>query len=148
MLSRRHILAGFAALTIATAARAEDPIFYANQGAAIGGYDVVSYFSGGAPVPGSPKIAVKWKGAVWHFSNHDNREAFEANPRAYAPQFGGYCAYAVARGYTIGTDPMAWNIVDGKLYLIHSQSIERKWQQDVAGNIAMAEQHWPRVLFD
>ncbi|GAB5439579.1 hypothetical protein TRM7615_00908 [Falsiruegeria mediterranea M17] len=151
MLDRRTILAcAISALTLsAPAVHAEQiQIFYADDGAAIDGYDTVSYFMGDAPMRGNPEIAVMWKGAVWYFSSHENREAFEANPHAYAPQFGGYCAYAVSRGYTVGTDPMVWQIVDDKLYLVHSSSIEKMWERDVQGNIAMAEDHWPQVLRD
>jgi YHS domain-containing protein len=148
MLSRRNFLAGVVALGIAPAVQAETPIFYASQGAAIGGYDTVSYFSSGKPVRGAPEIAVMWKGAVWHFATHENRAAFEANPHAYAPQFGGYCAYAMGMGYISTTDPLAWQIIDGKLYLIHSQGVERMWSQDVDGNISRAEVNWPAPLFD
>lgn len=148
MPTRRYFLSGLAALAFAPAAVAESPIFYADQGTAIGGYDTVAYFASGEAVRGAPDIAVMWKGAVWHFASHENREAFEANPHAYAPQFGGYCAYAMARGYTTKTDPQAWRIVGGKLYLIHSPGIERMWARDVAGNISMAESIWPAPLFD
>ncbi len=88
-----------------------------------------------------------WKAAYWHFSSHENREIFEANPRAFAPQFGGYCAYAVARGYLTDTDPDTWQIVEDKLYLVHSPEVARLWQEDIPGNIALAERNWPRVLF-
>lgn len=149
MLNRRTILAcTFSALCLtAPAVQAEQiRIFYADEGAAIDGYDTVSYFMSDEPVRGKPEIAVMWKGALWYFANHENREAFEANPYAYAPQFGSYCAYAVSRGYTAGTDPNVWKIVDDKLYLVHSSTIEKMWERDVEGNIEMAEDHWPQVL--
>ncbi|TMV07892.1 YHS domain protein [Ruegeria sediminis] len=148
MLSRRILLAGLTAFLAAPAAHAETPVFYVNHGAAIGGYDTVSYFRSGGPIPGRPEYAVMWKGAVWQFASQDNRELFEANPRAYAPQFGGYCAYAVGRGYLATTDPEAWRIVDGKLYLTHSPDVARLWRQDIPGNIVLAEQNWPGVLQD
>lgn len=149
MFLRRNILASAtcALLLAAPAAKAEQlQIYYANDGAAIGGYDTVSYFMAETPVMGNPNIAVMWKGAVWYFASHENREAFEANPKAYAPQFGGYCAYAVSRGYTTSTDPNAWKIVDGKLYLVHSQVVENLWERDEQQNIELAEEHWPQVL--
>ena len=123
-------------------------MFYAESGAAMSGYDVVSYFTSGGPELGQPEIAVMWKGAAWHFASHANREAFEANPRAYAPQFGGYCAYAIAQGHIVSTDPTAWRVVDGKLYLTHSKQIEQMWLRDVPGFIARAEGNWPAVLYD
>ena len=150
MFDRRQILTGFAALlTLPVSARAgEDRVFFAPGGAALRGYDVVEYFRSGEARRGTPAHVVMWKGVEWHFTSAANREIFEANPRAYAPQFGGYCAYAVANGYTAATDPHAWHIVDGKLYLVHSARADALWQQDVAGNIAKATQHWPDVLFD
>lgn len=148
MFTRRHILAALASLPLVSAAQADTSVFYAQQGAALRGYDTVAYFTDGAPVQGKPNIAVMWKGVVWHFASEENREAFEANPRAFAPQFGGFCAYAVAQGYTIGTDPLEWDIVDGKLYLTHSRQITRIWEKDVPGYIRQAEQNWPQVLFD
>nr|WP_171173885.1 YHS domain-containing (seleno)protein [Ruegeria sp. HKCCD8929] len=148
MLSRRSLLAGLALSLVSPAAYADSPLFHAREGMALSGYDTVSYFNGGHPVPGRSDIAVMWKGAVWQFASQGNREAFEANPRAFAPQFGGYCAYAMSKGRLSSTDPEAWEIVAGKLYLVHSPQIQRLWQQDIAGNIAMAEQNWPDALFD
>ncbi len=129
-------------------ARAEQPIFHAREGAAIGGYDTVAYFTDGRAVPGAADIMVMWKGVVWHFSSDAHREAFEANPRAYAPQYGGYCAYAVSFGQLMGTDPTSWQIVDGKLYLAHSAPVLRIWSGDVPGYLVQSEANWPAVLFD
>ena len=71
---------------------------------------------------------------------------FAANPEKYAPQYGGYCAWAVSQGYTASTDPEAWKIVDGKLYLNYSKSVQLTWEQDAAGNIAAADENWLTVL--
>lgn len=113
----------------------------------MGGFDPVSYFAGNTPKLGQPEIAVMWKGAEWHFSSHENREQFESNPRAYAPQFGGYCSYAMAYGVLKSTDPKAWQVVEGKLYLTHSAEIEQMWRQDRAEYIQMAEENWPVILY-
>lgn len=126
--------------------RADAPIYFSQQGAAINGYDPVAYFTDGAPVQGRSEISVMWKGVVWLFANHEHREAFEANPRAYAPQFGGYCAYAISLGYRDATEPDAWAIVDGRLYLIRSVRVLTLWEQDADRNIARAAANWPAVL--
>lgn len=148
MLTRRSLIGALSAAMIAPAALAQDlPVFYKTDGAAIGGYDAVSYFAGGTPVRGLPEYSVMWKGAEWHFATAENRDAFEMNPRAYAPQFGGYCAYAMAQGELVSTDPMLWEVIDGRLYLTHSPAIERMWQRDTATFIQMAEAHWPVVLY-
>ena len=148
----RQLLVLTAALLLAVLApaagpaRAGSPLFHTENGVAIRGYDTVAYFRRGEAVPGRPDIAVAWKGAIWRFASQDNREAFEANPRAYAPRFGGYCAYAVSRGYLAAGDPQAWEIVDGRLYLIHDPALKRVWERDVAGNLALAEANWPALL--
>lgn len=133
---------------IALTAHADNPPYYANVGVAIDGYDTVAYFSTGRAVSGQPEIEVEWKGAVWRFASERNRDMFEMNPRAYAPRFGGYCAYALSRGYVDSPDPQAWKIVDGKLYLTHSPSFLDAWLQDITGNIELGEANWPAILRD
>ena len=150
MLTRRTLLtASLAAPALVLAGRpvlAATPYVYSEDGIAIDGSDAVAYFAGEGPVAGSPDHALTWEGAEWRFANAANREAFEMNPRAYAPQFGGYCAYAVSQGYTAPTVPEAWSIVDGKLYLNFSLRVRGIWEQDIPGHIAAAEANWPGVL--
>ncbi len=129
-------------------AHADAPVFSADHGKAVAGYDVVTYFTSDTPLPGDPSHAVIWKGAVWQFISSKNREQFEANPRAYAPQYGGYCAFGVSQGLVLDTDPMLYQIRDGKLYLIHSEAIWSKWVEDMSGFITEADSHWPAVLRD
>ena len=85
-------------------------------------------------------------GSKWYFASAANRDAFAADPAKYAPQYGGYCAWAVSQGYTAKIDPEAWKIVDGKLYLNYSKSIQEKW---VAGGvdrlIAAGDGNWPGI---
>jgi len=147
---RRFFLAYLVMLLTGLAAqvRADAPVFFAGDGAAINGYDTVAYFTDGAPVKGNADFAVMWKGVVWWFSSLQNRETFEADPRSYAPQYGGYCAYAVSRGYRTSTAPEAWQIVAGKLYLIHTVSVHQLWVHDIDRNIARADANWPGVLRD
>lgn len=129
-----------------TAARADTSIFSESSGVAIGGYDTVAYFKAGHPMPGQRDFAVMWKGVTWLFVSDGNRQAFESNPRAYAPQFGGYCAYAVSNGYLMNGDPMAWEIVDNRLYLTFSPPVHQIWRKDRDGHIAKGEGNWPVVL--
>jgi hypothetical protein len=131
---------------VASMARAEQPLYFSQAGVAVNGFDVVSYFVNDAPVTGSRDQSVMWKGAVWQFSSARNREMFEADPRAFAPQFGGYCAYAMSKGRVASTDPMAFAIRDGKLYLIHNSEMRVLWMRDVADNIVLAKQNWPDAV--
>ena len=116
------------------------------KGVAVGGYDPVAYFNEHKPVPGKPDISYSWKGATWRFASEQNRDAFKAMPEKYAPQYGGYCAYAVAKGSTVQGDPKAWHIVDGKLYLNLSPSVQKLWEKDIPGYIKAANKNWPAVL--
>lgn len=148
--TRRHLLTFAAAapvLALTThSARAETPGIYAVDGIAIDGSDVVAYFTQNAPVAGNADITHDYMGATWRFASVENRDAFAADPAAYAPQYGGYCAYAVSEGYTASTAPEAWSIVDGKLYLNYSTGVKRRWEQDIPRRIAAADAQWPQVL--
>lgn len=149
-LNRRTLLVGASAAPLLTLlprfALAATPPIYAERGIAIDGTDAVAYFTEGAPVEGKSKHSLSWNGATWHFSTAENRATFAADPTAYAPQYGGYCAYAVSEGYTASTVPHAWKIVDGKLYLNYSRRIQRKWERDIPGRIAAGNENWPKLI--
>lgn len=121
------------------------PVNMSSGDLAIKGYDVVAY-QDGAVTPGKAEFEHRWNGARWRFATAANRDKFAAAPEKYAPQFGGYCAYAVSRGYTADVDPRAFRIVDGALYLNYSLSVQRTWERDIPGNIAKGRQNWPAVL--
>jgi len=113
---------------------------------AIKGYDPVAYFTESRPVEGSADFQYEWKGANWRFSSAENLASFQANPEQYAPQYGGYCAYAVAKNTTASIDPTQFTIVDDKLYLNFNKSINQKWLADRDNYIDNADQNWPALL--
>jgi YHS domain-containing protein len=116
------------------------------SGVAVGGYDPVAYFGQGRAVEGSSKFEFEYKGASWRFANRKNLDQFRADPEAYAPQYGGYCAWAVSQGYTAKGDPQYWRIVKGKLYLNYDASVQKRWEKDIPGFIRKANTNWPKVL--
>ena len=103
---------------------------------ALRGYDAVAYWIHGRPIRGAAEFEHRWNGGLWRFATAANRDTFAKDPSHYAPEFGGYCAWAVSRGYTADGDPNAWRIVDGKLYLNYSKRVQAMWEQDIPGNIA------------
>jgi len=129
-------------------ALAKEPPIYTGivRDVAVGGYDPVAYFTEKRPVVGNSAITLVHEGVTWRFSSAANRDAFKAEPAKYAPQFGGYCAWAVAEGYTAKGDPTIWSITDGKLYLNYNASVQKSWERDVPGNITRAQGNWPKVL--
>ena len=124
------------------------PMIYTESasGLAIRGTDPVAYFTEGKAVKGDSQFESEWQGATWRFASAENQQLFESDPEAYAPQYGGYCAKALAEGNVVSTDPEAWKIVDGKLYLNYSPEVQQQWLKDVPGNIALADANWPDVL--
>ena len=115
-------------------------------GVAIDGYDPVAYFADGKPIPGKKEFQTTWNGATWRFASAGHRDLFAKDPTKYAPQYGGYCAWAVAQNDTAGIDPKAWTIVEDRLYLNYSFDIQKKWSADIPGNIKKADANWPRLL--
>ncbi|HEX2835279.1 MAG TPA: YHS domain-containing (seleno)protein [Thermoanaerobaculia bacterium] len=113
---------------------------------AIEGYDVVAYFTDGKAIEGAGSFQMEWQGASWRFASAAHRDAFAKNPRQYAPQYGGYCAFGVSRGYAVGIDPEAWHIVDGKLYLNYNKDVQKEWLTDIPGHVKKADRNWPKIL--
>lgn len=113
---------------------------------AVGGYDTVAYFTEGKPVKGKKQFKTSYKGADWLFSSQKNLDLFKASPDKYAPQYGGYCAYAVgAYKDLVSADPTAWKIVDNKLYLNYDADIQKEWAKDIPGYVKKGDANWPSL---
>ena len=115
---------------------------------ALSGYDATSFFEEGGAVKGVKAHSTVYEGAEFRFANAENLAKFEADPQAFAPQYGGYCAWAVSQGYTAKGDPKYARVVDGKLYLNYNKSIQEQWEADRANFIIKADENWPTVLKD
>ncbi len=151
MPNRRDILtliAGVSAITlVAPLAHAKEK-WFVDGGYAIRGYDPVAYFTLGAPTEGVDEFVSGYDGATFRFASAQNKALFDADPAKYAPQYGGYCAYAVSKGATATTQPDAWTVYEGKLYLNFNTTVREIWSEDIPGNIAKANANWPGVLAD
>jgi YHS domain-containing protein len=113
-----------------------------SNGYAVHGFDTVAYFVASNAVQGDPKFEYTWNGAKWLFASIDNLEKFKANPETFAPQFGGYCSYAVSHGHTADGDPQAWKVVDGKLYLNYNPEVKQMWEKQQDQFIKDGEKNW------
>ena len=145
---RELLLAGLAAPALLTARPllAAEPEIFIRRGAAIGGTDTVAYFAGDGPVPGQKAHKVEWRGAEWHFADPANAETFATDPTAHAPQFGGYCAYALSKGSLAPSVPEAWTLHRDQLFLNASLRARELWLEDMEANIAKAREYWPGIL--
>ncbi len=130
---------------VAAVAQADEIYTGTFDDVAIDGTDTVAYHTQGVPVEGSDEFTHEWRGATWYFASAENRDLFAADPEAYAPQYGGFCAYAVSQGYTASTVPEAWDIVDGKLYLNYSLGVQDRWRGDRDNYITAADENWPGI---
>jgi YHS domain-containing protein len=140
------LLMGLSALGLALPAAADGVVNASSfTGTAIEGTDPVAYFTERRPVEGASAFAHDWMGATWYFASAENRDRFAAEPEKYAPQYGGYCAWAVAHGYTATIDPEAWKIIEGKLYLNYSKDVQADWAEDIPGNITKGDANWPKI---
>jgi YHS domain-containing protein len=110
---------------------------------AIQGYDPVAYFTDGKPTRGTPDFEYQWDEHTYQFTSAQHRELFKADPVRYAPQFGNYCAMALALGNIVKADPENWLISDNKLYVFGSPAPKgpELFRKDLAGNIAKANQN-------
>ncbi len=131
------------AVAFAPAAAAVPAIYTGRFSAtALQGYDPLAYFDTGVPAKGSKDFTAEYKGATFRFTSAGHRDAFIADPAAYAPQYGGYCAWAMADGKYAKGDARHWKIVDGKLYLNYNSDIQGKWNADIPGFISKADTEW------
>ncbi len=121
------------------------PVLSVAADLAIKGYDPVAYFNAGKAQQGNESYAFLWHGMTWHFVSEEDRDLFAARPEKYAPQYDGYCAWAMTESRKAITDPEVWKIVNGKLYLNCSMAAYEKWSRDIPGNIRKADQNWLRM---
>ena len=141
---RGVVLSGLA-LLVSACATLKTPTFATDDGA-IRGFDPVAYFTEEQPVKGDAAYSYEYNDATWYFSSAENLQSFKRDPARYAPQYGGYCAYAMSNGWVVSTDPEAWHIDDGKLYLNYSKGVRKTWLKDVPGYVAKADGHWEEKI--
>lgn len=147
MLNRRTLIGLLAASPIfCRTALAASPEIFSTGGSAINGIDTVAYFGGNGPVAGLSDHTLMWRGAAWKFASATNMASFEMDPEKFAPQYGGYCAFAMSKGALATTDPAAWTIYEERLFLNYSINVRAIWQEDVPGNIERANGFWPGIL--
>ncbi len=152
--TRRFIAASLLGFSLAGAAWAAPAINTLERGliqdsvtgVAINGYDTVAYFTNGKPVKGSDAFTQDWNGAKWKFASKAHLDLFKASPEKYAPQYGGYCAYGVSRGYLVSVEPEQFTVVDGKLYLNYDSSVQKKWTKDIVGYNKAADAQFGDLL--
>ncbi len=119
--------------------------FFERNGQAIDGCDPVSYFTEMKPVKEVPEFRDEFQGSTFNFVSAAHRDAFVADPDKFSPQYGGYCAYGMAKGYNAKIDPAAFSVVHDKLYLNYNEAIRSRWLTGIPSYIKQADANWPEV---
>lgn len=142
------------ALALLAAPAWAGPQYIDGTGFAVSGYDVVAYFdleqsavgqSQPAPVEGRSDITAEYNGSTFAFASAENRDKFLADPARFAPQYDGHCAYGVSRGGKVPANPHLWRIIDDKLYLNITKNVVGFWEEDIPGNLDLAENNWVSI---
>ena len=136
----RSLITLFALLALSRLASAGD--YFEVDGLALRGYDPVAYFELGKPTRGLAQFSATHKGSKFLVASAKNQAAFAAEPEKYAPQFGGFCALGTANGYKVATEPDAFKVVDGKLYLYGGARSRQGWMLDYVDNIRSGDMYW------
>jgi YHS domain-containing protein len=117
-----------------------------SKGVILKGYDAVAFFRQGKPVKGHPGIESTYQGATYLFASIADKADFDKDPAKYVPQYGGFCAYGVANGITTGTsDPDAFAVYNGKLYICGNQAALKSFKSNIDSNIDKADTNWRQL---
>jgi YHS domain-containing protein len=144
---RRFIALPIIVMVLISAALAEKRLINTDKnGVALKGYDPVAYFTDNKPVKGNPQFQAAYNEGTYYFSSAENKKLFEADPKKYEPQFGGFCAYATSKGYTAKIEPDAFQVLNGRLLLQYDTDVRDLFNKDPQGNLKKADQNWPGIV--
>lgn len=116
---------------------------------AVSGYDLVSYFNNDSPQKGNKEHAVVYDSATYYFSTEENKNIFKSVPEKYLPQYGGWCAYAMARSKNVEINPEAYLVDEGKLYLFYKtrwNNTQLKWLNNPTELKQKADANWQKKV--
>ena len=109
------------------------------------GHDPTAYFTAGSPVRGKPEFKVALPDRTYYFASGQSKDLFTSNPAKYEPQYGGFCSSGAAFAIKLGSDPTAWEIYDGRLFIFGDVLGKIAWQLDPKWNVDHADRLWPAI---
>lgn len=119
--------------------------YNSTSGVALKGYDPVAYFDNGVAKSGNNQHSYEWGGVTWQFSSAEHRDLFASRPEQFAPQFGGFCSFAVSKGFTADISPDAWHIENGQLYVFADENVRNDWIAAIDdGSLEKSERNWQK----
>lgn len=145
---------GLLMMSIPALSQTKKPMYNTtDENVAIGGYDVVAYFTQNEAIRGSQKFSAKHDNVDFYFSSQENQKAFRENPDGFLPQYGGWCAFAVGMQKSkVPSDPNTFKLYNGKLYLFFNDYYKGApfntivpWNSDEKNIKLKADQNWPEL---
>jgi YHS domain-containing protein len=109
------------------------------------GHDPVAYFTEGVPTRGKPEYKVSLPERTYYFASEQSKALFTADPARYEPQYAGFCASGAAFAIKLGSDPTAWQIYEGRLFIFGDVLGKTAWQLDPKWNVNHADALWPAI---
>jgi YHS domain-containing protein len=106
------------------------------------GADVTAYFTQGRYVQGSPQFSSTYEGVTFRFASAEAKALFDASPKKYQPEYGGYCANGIVYGIPWGGDADSFKMIGGRLFIFGGQGSRDGFDLDVPGNIQLADRYW------
>ena len=150
LLLAAFVLSGCGAMVAQNPSSAYSPVNAVREGGddrvLLAGHDVVAYFTQGRHAKGSQEHESVYEGVTLRFASAEHKALFEADPKKYLPQFGGYCTNGIAYGIPWGGDADTWAMIDGKLYIFGGQGSKDAFMLDPAGNLKLAEKYWSEEI--
>ncbi len=129
-------------LMIISCKDAQEPKVFSEEGKALKGYDPVAFFTEHKPVLGKEEFPYNYNDALWLFASESNLNKFKNNPEKYQPQYGGYCAFGMSKGYKAPVEIDTWSIVEGELYFNYNKDVQKEWTKDQENLIDIADENW------
>jgi YHS domain-containing protein len=122
-----------------------------DKGVIMDGYDPVAYFIESKPIQGVARYNSEHNGAIYYFESESNKKLFDADPKKYEVQFGGFCAYAVSQGHVSPINPNFCIVQKNdqgidRLICQHNQKASDLWNKNPGGLLVDAEKYWPAVV--
>lgn len=119
------------------------------NGVAAKGYDVISFFDK-TPARGNLAITSTYNEGTYLFTSEANKTKFEQSPKAYIPQYGGYCAIAMSEDVAADPNPKSWEVRDGKLYFFTRKffgiiDAKRQWVKKPEELRELANTAWAKM---
>ena len=138
----KNIFALACLLLVGYIAKSQEPSIFQKNGLALDGYDVVAFFTEHKPVKGVAEFSYQYQGVQWLFSSDQHRQMFEKEPLKFLPQYGGYCAFGMSRGYKAPTEAFAFTLMNQKLYFNYNLKVMDVWVKDSGQYIKRADSSW------